>query len=85
MQWIAVVEIHGALFCETCVRLYAKGHQFWIGDGAHRITLDLRHLNAVDSAYATLLQGQAGLCAKGCRDLMLSYLEPDRRLAPTVE
>lgn len=78
---IAVIEVQGALFFGACARLQAEARDLLSHDVTYLI-LDFRHLTSIDSTGSMLLRGLAGTCAEAGARLLLSCVEPERRVDP---
>lgn len=79
---IAVIEVQGALFFGACARLQSQAKRL-IAQGAEYLILDFRHLTSIDSTGAALLRNLALNCAEAGGRMLLSCIEPERRIDPT--
>jgi len=79
---IAVIEVQGALFFGACARLQSQAKTL-IGKGAEFLILDLRHMTSIDSTGCALLRALAVNCLEAGGHLLISRVEPERRLSPS--
>ena len=80
---IAIIEVQGALFFGACARLHSKARELF-GRGAEFLILDLRHMTSIDSTGCALLRTLSIQCAEAGGHLLISRVEPERRLNPSV-
>lgn len=76
---IAVIEVQGALFFGACARLQSQAKRL-LAQGAEYLILDFRHVTSIDSTGSALLRTLAINCAEAGGRLVLSCIEPERRL-----
>lgn len=78
---IAIIEVQGALFFGACARLHSKAKALF-NKGAEFLILDLRNMTSIDSTGCALLRTLAINCVKAGGHLLISRVEPERRLRP---
>ncbi|HEY9080667.1 SulP family inorganic anion transporter [Magnetovibrio sp.] len=77
---IAVIEIQGALFFGSCAKLLSEA-QTLLNGGVEFLILDFKHLTSLDSTGSTKLRTLSLMCKEAGGQLMISYVEPERRTA----
>lgn len=76
---IAVIQVQGALFFGTCAPLKTRAKELRL-NGVEQLILDCRHLTSIDSTGSALLRDiHMAFAEKGGR-LLISCVEPERRL-----
>ncbi len=80
---IAIIEVQGALFFGACARLQSQAKAL-IARGAEYLVLDFRHLTSIDSTGSALLRTLAVSCAEAGGHLLISCVEPERRIQPSM-
>lgn len=76
---IVVIEMQGAIFFGTCARLQNQTKRL-INAGAEFLILDFRHVSSIDSTGTALLRTLGVACQEAGGKLLLSNVEPERRL-----
>ncbi len=76
---IAVIEVQGAVFFGTCARLQSQAKDL-IGAGAEFLIMDFRHVSSIDSTGCAMLRSLSVACQEAGGRLLLSNVEPERRL-----
>jgi len=76
---IAVIEVQGALFFGSCARLLSEA-QALLDGGVEYLILDFKHLTSIDSTGSAKLRSLALMCTELGGKMMISYVEPERRL-----
>ena len=82
-QRIAIIEVQGALFFGACARLQSQARAL-VARGAELVILDFRHLTSIDSTGCALLRTIAVSCAEAGGRLLISCVEPERRVDPSM-
>lgn len=80
---IAIIEVQGALFFGACARLQSQTRAL-SARGAELIILDFRHLTSIDSTGCALLRSISVSCAEAGGRLLISCVEPERRIDPST-
>ena len=77
---IAIIEMQGALFFGACAKLNDTAKRL-ISEGATHLILDFRHLTSIDSTGSSTVLGLQTLCAEAGGKLLISRVDPERRLS----